>query len=70
MHQQADHERTFNCEFGVGHEKTISWYEINPFDNKKDLLTLGEESLAGRKISGNKIWRNWREFNLADSKYL
>ena len=27
--------------------------------------TLGEESLAGRNFSGKKIWRNWREFNLA-----
>ena len=30
--------------------------------------TLGEEILAGRKFGGNKIWRNWREFNLADAK--
>ena len=29
--------------------------------------TLGEEILAGRKFGGNKIWRNWREFNLADA---
>ena len=28
--------------------------------------TLREEILAGRKFGGNKIWRNWREFNLAD----
>ena len=32
------------------------------------LTTLGEEILAGRKFGGNKIWRNWREFNLADAK--
>ena len=30
--------------------------------------TSGEEILAGRKFGGNKIWRNWREFNLADAK--
>ena len=31
-------------------------------------ITLGEEILAGRKFGGNKSWRNWREFNLADAK--
>ena len=30
--------------------------------------TLGVEILAWRKFGGNKIWRNWREFNLADAK--
>ena len=33
-----------------------------------NVYTLGEEILAGRKFGGNKIWRNWREFNLADAK--
>ena len=28
--------------------------------------TLGEGILACRKFGGNKIWRNWRDFNLAD----
>ena len=30
------------------------------------LTTLGGEILAGRNFSGNKIWRKWWEFNLAD----
>ena len=30
------------------------------------LTTLGGETLAGRNFSGNKIWRKWREFSLAD----
>ena len=30
--------------------------------------TLGKEILAGRNFGGNKIWRNWREFHLADAK--
>ena len=35
-------------------------------DSNSAPSTLGEEILAGRKFGGNKIWRNWREFNLAD----
>ena len=40
------------------------FFKLSP----KAATTLGEEILAGRKFGGNKIWRNWREFNLADAK--
>ena len=32
--------------------------------------TLKEEILAGRNFSEKKIWRIWREFNLADAERL
>ena len=37
---------------------------------EKSWYTLGEEILAGRNFRGNKSWRNWREFNLADDEYF